>query len=47
MRLGDTLAVTLFGESHGLVVGALVEGIPPGIKIDAESLADDLNNTSR
>ena len=43
MRLGDTLAVTLFGESHGLVVGALVEGIPPGIKIDAESLADDLS----
>ncbi len=43
MRLGDTLTVTLFGESHGLVVGALVEGVPPGIKIDAKSLVDDLS----
>jgi chorismate synthase len=42
MRLGESLVVTLFGESHGLVVGALVEGIPAGIEIDAESLADDL-----
>ncbi|MBT4059011.1 MAG: chorismate synthase [Euryarchaeota archaeon] len=44
MRLGNSISVTLFGESHGLVVGALVEGIPAGIEIDAESLAEDLSN---
>jgi chorismate synthase len=34
MRLGKLLTVTLFGESHGAMVGALVEGIPPGVVID-------------
>ena len=43
MGLGDTLRVTLFGESHGQCVGALVEGIPPGTPIDNESLARDLS----
>ena len=43
MGLGDTLRVTLFGESHGQCVGALVEGIPPGKPIDNESLARDLS----
>ncbi len=43
MRLGESLVVTLFGESHGSVVGALVEGIPAGIQIDAERLATDLS----
>ncbi|HJM19900.1 MAG TPA: chorismate synthase [Candidatus Thalassarchaeaceae archaeon] len=43
MRLGEDIAVTLFGESHGAVVGALVEGIPAGVAVDAESLAKDLS----
>ena len=34
MRLGKLLTVTLFGESHGAMVGALIEGIPPGLPID-------------
>ena len=34
MRLGKLLTVTLFGESHGAMVGALIEGIPPGVVID-------------
>ena len=29
MSLGDRLRVTLFGESHGTCVGALIEGVPP------------------
>ena len=43
MRLGDDIAVTLFGESHGAVVGALVEGIPAGIEVNSKSLAEDLS----
>jgi len=36
MRLGKLLTVTLFGESHGAMVGALIEGIPPGLPIDED-----------
>ncbi|MEC7707014.1 MAG: chorismate synthase [Candidatus Thermoplasmatota archaeon] len=38
MTLGDNLRVTLFGESHGACVGALVEGIPAGTPIDEDEL---------
>lgn len=41
-RLGEQLSITLFGESHGAVVGALVEGLPAGIEVDAEQLRTDL-----
>ena len=30
MGLGENLKVTIFGESHGKCVGALIEGIPLG-----------------
>ena len=30
MSLGDSVRVTLFGESHGTAVGAFLEGVPPG-----------------
>ncbi|MBN54852.1 MAG: chorismate synthase [Euryarchaeota archaeon] len=43
MGMGEKFRVTLFGESHGKCVGALVEGIPPGTPLDAESLARDLS----
>ena len=43
MELGEELKVTLFGESHGKCVGALVEGIPAGTPIDAEALSIDLD----
>ncbi|HJM13082.1 MAG TPA: chorismate synthase [Candidatus Thalassarchaeaceae archaeon] len=43
MNLGDNLKVTIFGESHGNCVGALVEGIPPGTPIDSQALARDLS----
>jgi len=38
MNLGDNLRVTLFGESHGICVGVLVEGMPSGTPIDLETL---------
>ena len=33
---GNSLTVTLFGESHGPMVGAVIDGIAPGIKIDED-----------
>lgn len=33
---GNNMTVTLFGESHGPAIGAVIDGMPPGIKIDEE-----------
>lgn len=37
---GNHLTVTLFGESHGKAIGAVIDGLPPGVKIDYELMAD-------
>ena len=39
MRLGERLAVTLFGTSHGPCVGALIEGMPPGVAVDMATIS--------
>ncbi len=39
MRLGENLTMTLFGESHGNLVGALLEGVPAGLQIDEKRIA--------
>ena len=36
MGLGEALRVTLRGSSHGPFVGALVEGLPEGLRVDEE-----------
>lgn len=33
---GCSITVTLFGESHGAMIGAVVDGLAPGIKIKSE-----------
>ena len=43
MSLGKRLRVTLFGESHGKGIGALVQGMPAGIIIDEEIIAKRLS----
>ena len=40
---GQTFTVTTFGESHGLAMGAVVDGCPPGLEISEEDLQGDLN----
>lgn len=40
--LGNALTVTLFGESHGPAIGAVIDGISPGIKIDEEYIKERL-----
>ena len=37
---GNTLRVTVFGQSHSAGVGCVVEGLPSGIAVDQERLAD-------
>ncbi len=40
--LGTLFTVTTFGESHGPALGAIVDGCPPGLALDAADLRDDL-----
>lgn len=35
---GNSLTLTLFGESHGEYIGAVLDGITPGIRIDHERI---------
>ncbi len=39
---GNQLTVTLFGESHGDMIGAVLDGISPGIEINHEAIAKKL-----
>ena len=36
---GNSVAVTLFGESHGEYIGAVIDGLAPGIVIDRDYIA--------
>lgn len=36
---GASVAITLFGESHGEYIGAVLDGLAPGITIDKEYIA--------
>ena len=37
--LGTNVILTIFGESHGAAVGAVLDGVEPGIAIDKETIA--------
>ena len=39
---GNAITVTIFGESHGPYIGAVVDGIAPGIKIDKDYIESAL-----
>ena len=39
---GDSIAVTIFGESHGAAVGAVLDGLAPGIPVDPVFIARQL-----
>ena len=41
--LGQNLTVTLFGESHGPYIGAVLDGLAPGIQIDEEFIRNQLS----
>ena len=40
---GNSLTITLFGESHGEYIGAVLDGLAPGIKVDREYIAARLD----
>ncbi len=40
---GQSLQVTLFGESHGAYIGAVLDGLAPGIEVDDAFIAHQLD----
>ena len=40
---GNNVSVTLFGESHGAAIGAVVDGLPAGISVDEAFIAHQLD----
>ena len=40
---GSLFTVTTFGESHGLALGAIVDGCPPGLALSEDDLQPDLD----
>ncbi len=41
--IGKLFSVTTFGESHGLALGAIIDGCPPGLEICEEDIQVDLD----
>lgn len=40
---GNNIAVTVFGESHGTAIGAVLDGMPAGIAVDTEFIARQMS----
>jgi chorismate synthase len=41
--IGQNFVVTTFGESHGVAIGCVVDGCPPGMALDASDIQHDLD----
>ncbi len=40
---GNNLTITLFGESHGTAIGAVLDGVTPGLTVDTEIIKNMLS----
>lgn len=40
--IGSSVALTIFGESHGNAIGAVLDGMAPGIPVDEEFIAHQM-----
>lgn len=40
--IGTNISVTVFGESHGAAIGAVIDGLPAGFEIDMDILKQDM-----
>ncbi len=40
--IGENVVLTLFGESHGNKIGAVLDGLPAGIKINLDKISEQL-----
>ncbi|MBE6638623.1 MAG: chorismate synthase [Ruminococcaceae bacterium] len=40
---GESVSITLFGESHGVAIGAILDGMAPGIPVNEAFIAEQMN----
>ena len=40
---GESVCVTLFGESHGAAIGAILDGMAPGIRVNTDFIAHQMD----
>ena len=40
---GKLFSITTFGESHGEAIGCVIDGCPPGLKIEEKDIQKDLD----
>lgn len=40
--IGNSLTLTLFGESHGKAIGAVLDGVPSGVEVDEAFIASQM-----
>ena len=43
MTFGRIFRVSVFGESHGPAIGAVIDGVPPGLALSADELKADID----
>jgi chorismate synthase len=41
--IGQNFVVTTFGESHGVALGCIIDGCPPGLELTVEDMQHDLD----
>lgn len=42
-NFGDAFKISIFGESHGKAIGAIIDGLPAGFKLDLEQIQQQLD----
>ena len=40
---GKLFKLATFGESHGIAIGGVLDGCPPGIELDFEAIQNEMN----
>ena len=40
---GNNVSVTLFGESHGEAIGAVIDGLPAGVEVNKDFITHQLD----
>lgn len=41
--IGQNFVVTTFGESHGVALGCIIDGCPPGLELTEADMQHDLD----